>query len=601
MKAVDNLEWQTPLAIIRYPDPRLRAVNAKIGVFDDKLRQLAKQMLEVMYQDDGVGLAAPQIGVNVRLMVFNETAERGHPAETVLVNPVILEKSRATNIDEEGCLSFPKIYADVERANKIDIQYQDLDGNTQQMQLRDFEARVFQHEYDHLQGVLFHDRMKPTEVEKVRQQLVALEEAFTAANPKVQVQRLPPPGACPPDQVSRVLVLDDVQQLLSASDSPLPALLALREQTGANISLLLVSRVQPSTVGLLSLLPGVVPVAFPAYTDAQLIGPPEASGAASGSSPAAMDLNSLRPVYRHFLTTMVVPEFKRLSRCLPDIISQVAALWPRYLAGAQQQQQQPPAAAGAVSEDQVGEEVEQQARRFAAVQHKMQSALRSFQPAACCTMASLATTSAGQQQQQVVVVVGMSGAHMAAGLELCRLGKLLLVAAFLASRNKASVDKQLFSGGQGWRGRRGGRRGNAMGADRQAEAAKAAELKGPHTFSLSRLFAVYGSLLAADDDSSALGSANLVEQQQQDQQQQQGRLLGQGAGAGWAVPGAGWLGVQRADVMTGISSLVACKLLSQACDDLLEAPRFGCEAPRELVEQLALDLGLPLSSYLKYI
>jgi hypothetical protein len=65
-------------------------------------------------RDDGVGLAAPQVGVNVRLMVFNETAERGSPEETVLVNPVIIEKGRATDVDVEGCLSFPKIYADVE-------------------------------------------------------------------------------------------------------------------------------------------------------------------------------------------------------------------------------------------------------------------------------------------------------------------------------------------------------------------------------------------------------------------------------------------------------------------------------------------------------
>lgn len=78
------------------------------------------------------------------------------------------------------------------------------------------------------------------------------------------------------------------------------------------------------------------------------VGPPAAAGAANGSSQAATDPDKLQPVYRHFLSTVVVPEFKRLSRCLPDIISQVAALWPRYLAGAQQQQQQLP-------EDQVSE------------------------------------------------------------------------------------------------------------------------------------------------------------------------------------------------------------------------------------------------------
>ncbi|WIA31075.1 hypothetical protein OEZ86_001103 [Tetradesmus obliquus] len=192
---VEKLEWQAPLQVIKYPDPRLRAPNARIGVFDDSLRELAKQMFEVMYQDDGVGLAAPQVGVNVRLMVFNETATPGSPEETVLVNPVIIEKGRATDVDVEGCLSFPKIYADVERATKIEVQYQDLDGTKQQMQLRDFVARVFQHEYDHLQGVLYHDRMKAAELEKVRPELLALEEAFIAAHPDVAIQRVPPPAA----------------------------------------------------------------------------------------------------------------------------------------------------------------------------------------------------------------------------------------------------------------------------------------------------------------------------------------------------------------------------------------------------------------------
>ncbi|KAF6255221.1 peptide deformylase [Scenedesmus sp. NREL 46B-D3] len=192
---IEKLEWQAPLQVVKYPDPRLRAPNARIGVFDDSLRELAKQMFEVMYQDDGVGLAAPQVGVNARLMVFNETAEPGSAEEMVLVNPVILEKGRATDVDVEGCLSFPTIYADVERATKIEVQYQDLDGKAQQMQLRDFVARVFQHEYDHLQGVLYHDRMKSAELEKVRPELVALEEAFIAAHPGVPIQRVPPPAA----------------------------------------------------------------------------------------------------------------------------------------------------------------------------------------------------------------------------------------------------------------------------------------------------------------------------------------------------------------------------------------------------------------------
>ncbi|KAF8068188.1 hypothetical protein HT031_001874 [Scenedesmus sp. PABB004] len=191
---VEKLEWSEPLAVLRYPDPRLRAPNARIGVFDDSLARLAAAMFKVMYEDDGVGLAAPQVGVNVRLMVFNETATPGSAAETVLVNPTLVEAGRGTALDVEGCLSFPGIYADVERSLKIEVQYQDLQGRLCQLALRDFEARVFQHEYDHLQGVLYHDRMRAAELEKVRPALVALEEEFLAAHPGADVVRVPPPA-----------------------------------------------------------------------------------------------------------------------------------------------------------------------------------------------------------------------------------------------------------------------------------------------------------------------------------------------------------------------------------------------------------------------
>lgn len=195
--AVEQLEWSTPLRVLRYPDPRLRAPNARIAdaAFGPQLRELARQMMEVMYSDDGVGLAAPQLGLNLRLLVFNETAEPGAPEETVLVNPVIVERGRAMDVDVEGCLSFPRIYADVERHTKVEIEYQDLDGRPQRMVLRGFAARVFQHEYDHLQGVLYFDRMKPAALAKVRPAIVALEETYIAAHPGAQVERLPPAAA----------------------------------------------------------------------------------------------------------------------------------------------------------------------------------------------------------------------------------------------------------------------------------------------------------------------------------------------------------------------------------------------------------------------
>ncbi|EFJ45053.1 hypothetical protein VOLCADRAFT_45493, partial [Volvox carteri f. nagariensis] len=176
---VTKLSWTSPLQIVKYPDPRLRAVNARIGVFDDSLLRLANEMIEVMYQDDGVGLAAPQVGVNIRLMVFNPAGRDRPGNESILVNPEIVEQLGGKELGEEGCLSFPRIYGDVERSRQITVKALDANGQPVRLQLTDpWVARIFQHEYDHLQGVLFHDRMKPSVLEAVRPALVALEEEY---------------------------------------------------------------------------------------------------------------------------------------------------------------------------------------------------------------------------------------------------------------------------------------------------------------------------------------------------------------------------------------------------------------------------------------
>eukprot|EP00200_Dunaliella_tertiolecta_P004990 CAMPEP_0202354706 /NCGR_PEP_ID=MMETSP1126-20121109/9911_1 /ASSEMBLY_ACC=CAM_ASM_000457 /TAXON_ID=3047 /ORGANISM="Dunaliella tertiolecta, Strain CCMP1320" /LENGTH=235 /DNA_ID=CAMNT_0048947211 /DNA_START=132 /DNA_END=839 /DNA_ORIENTATION=+ len=198
---VDKLEWERPLQIVKYPDPRLRAVNARINCFDDSLVQLAKEMIEIMYQDDGVGLAAPQVGVNVRLMVFNPYGSEKPGNESILVNPEVVESSRIKGTGEEGCLSFPKIYGEVERPRDVVVHAQNEKGEPISLNLGGSDidqawiSRIFQHEYDHLQGVLFHDRMRPNVIESNRKQLVALEEAFISANPGVPVKRIPPPKA----------------------------------------------------------------------------------------------------------------------------------------------------------------------------------------------------------------------------------------------------------------------------------------------------------------------------------------------------------------------------------------------------------------------
>jgi len=159
-KTKHPLEFTGKLKVLLYPDPRLRAENVRITTFDDKLVKLAKEMFKVMYATEGVGLSAPQVGVNVRLMVFNEEGVPGRGKEYVLVNPEIVELSNNTEVGEEGCLSFPKLYAPVERSTAVKVKAQDIKGRDITLELKDpWVARIFQHEYDHLDKVLYHDRM----------------------------------------------------------------------------------------------------------------------------------------------------------------------------------------------------------------------------------------------------------------------------------------------------------------------------------------------------------------------------------------------------------------------------------------------------------
>ena len=153
----------TKLKILKYPNPKLRSENEPISVFDSALQQKAREMLLIMYAADGIGLAAPQVGINQRLMVFNELGDPGKPdKEMILVNPTILSKSDDKDLREEGCLSFPLISGKVERHKAIEVEYQSiLTGEKVRTKFEGMPARIFQHEYDHLDKVLFIDRLVP--------------------------------------------------------------------------------------------------------------------------------------------------------------------------------------------------------------------------------------------------------------------------------------------------------------------------------------------------------------------------------------------------------------------------------------------------------
>ncbi|GMY13350.1 peptide deformylase 1B, chloroplastic/mitochondrial [Fagus crenata] len=174
----DDLRFEAPLKIVEYPDPVLRAKNKRVDLFDDNLKKLVDEMFDVMYKTDGIGLSAPQVGINVRLMVFNPVGERGEGEEIVLVNPRVNKYSKKIVCFNEGCLSFPGIYADVERPESVKIDARDIKGTRFTVSLSDLPARVFQHEFDHLQGILFFDRMTDEVLDSIRTELQALEKKY---------------------------------------------------------------------------------------------------------------------------------------------------------------------------------------------------------------------------------------------------------------------------------------------------------------------------------------------------------------------------------------------------------------------------------------
>ena len=144
--------------IITYPHPILRKKTAAVTDFDDNLRQLIDDMTETMYAAPGVGLAANQIGVSLQVVVIDISADPEERKQRVLINPEILE-GEGSQVDEEGCLSVIDFCADVKRFRKIKVRAQDIEGNGDEFEAEDRLARIIQHEVDHLNGVLFIDRI----------------------------------------------------------------------------------------------------------------------------------------------------------------------------------------------------------------------------------------------------------------------------------------------------------------------------------------------------------------------------------------------------------------------------------------------------------
>jgi len=164
------------LQIIHYPDPRLRQVCAEISRFDERLAAVAAGMLDLMRQSDGVGLAAPQVGLMIRLFVCNHSGEG--PDDQVYINPT-LEELAGSEEGEEGCLCLPGVLGPVGRATSCRILAVDLTGKAIVRSGGGLLARIWQHEVDHLAGRLIIDRMSPATKIANRRAIKHLEEQFT--------------------------------------------------------------------------------------------------------------------------------------------------------------------------------------------------------------------------------------------------------------------------------------------------------------------------------------------------------------------------------------------------------------------------------------
>lgn len=159
--AVEKQKLDNPPLQIHYLGDRVLRQNAKrVSKVDDSLRKLVREMLQTMYSSDGIGLAAPQVAVNKQLIVIDCEPTNAANPPLILINPKITANSKQLCTSEEGCLSIPGVYVEVVRPEAIDVAFKDENGRPRKIKATGLLARVIQHEMDHLNGVLFVDRVE---------------------------------------------------------------------------------------------------------------------------------------------------------------------------------------------------------------------------------------------------------------------------------------------------------------------------------------------------------------------------------------------------------------------------------------------------------
>jgi peptide deformylase len=173
--------------IVKYPHPTLRRKSKPLRRVDGSLKKMIRQMFDLMYEQDGIGLAANQVDLPYRMLVMNPAADpAAKDEEYVFINPVITQRKGSTE-EREGCLSFPEIFAPVTRSERIVVTAYSAEGEEVTYELDGLHARVAQHEADHLDGVLFIDRLSPANLLAVKEDLAALERQFQMQRQRGQI------------------------------------------------------------------------------------------------------------------------------------------------------------------------------------------------------------------------------------------------------------------------------------------------------------------------------------------------------------------------------------------------------------------------------
>ncbi len=178
------------MKIVHYPHPILRHKAEPVLQLGKEIEILAGNMLELMYEHRGLGLAAPQVAQPIRMITINFVGEAEEKdQELVAINPVITEFSKSIQDDREGCLSFPNLFSRVRRAKRVKVQFYNLKGELMEGVFEDLAARIWQHEIEHLDGVLFIDKMGTVGRDSSKKALKEFEEAYYDAQKKGEIPK----------------------------------------------------------------------------------------------------------------------------------------------------------------------------------------------------------------------------------------------------------------------------------------------------------------------------------------------------------------------------------------------------------------------------